>query len=302
MPSSPSGSASAAPPSSSLLIEAAATGSAQDVAALLERGANPNGPTTISSHNNCGMGCTPLMSAAEGGHADVVTTLLAARADCHALDTRERTALHLAAAAHHADVVALLLAKGADPWCRCRPEGGGGGAGSGGSGRGRSCWSSCCCARWGRACAAWACGPTPLALLRESDAATAASSVGGASASAGGGGGGEAGTSTGRDGGSSNGAGDAAAVARALRSAMAHPKHLFCCCCYSADPFGLARATRAGAFAISERHERRRRSAGRRNGGAGDDGRGCATPPAPDATRTRASAHVRAKCKRARLH
>lgn len=52
----------------------------------------------------CTSGRTPLMSAAEYGHAKVVKLLIQAGADLRMITTEGRTALHLAAANSHAEV------------------------------------------------------------------------------------------------------------------------------------------------------------------------------------------------------
>jgi len=90
------------------LLEAARTGDAAAVRALLQTGAEVNAAR--------GDGITALHLAAEHGHAEVVRTLLDAGA---ALERGTRighyTPLHLAARGGHGEVVALLLDAGADP-------------------------------------------------------------------------------------------------------------------------------------------------------------------------------------------
>ncbi len=65
-------------------------------------------------------GLTLLFYAASSGKADVVATLLAAKADPNAADEKGVTPLHVAAEAGHAEVVKALLAKGADPNAKTR--------------------------------------------------------------------------------------------------------------------------------------------------------------------------------------
>jgi ankyrin repeat protein len=79
---------------------------------LLDKGANANAPTKYK---------TPLMHAAEKGHAAVVKLLLAKGANVNAL-TDEGTALMLAAAGGRADVVKLLVAAGAQVNAKDRLE------------------------------------------------------------------------------------------------------------------------------------------------------------------------------------
>jgi ankyrin repeat protein len=66
----------------------------------------------VNAKNNDGW--TPLYTAAETGHKDVVELLLANRADVNAKDNGSRTPLHAAAESGHKDVVELLLANGAE--------------------------------------------------------------------------------------------------------------------------------------------------------------------------------------------
>ena len=90
------------------LLEAARTGDAAAVRALLQTGAEVNAAR--------GDGITALHLAAEHGHAEAARTLLDAGA---AVERGTRighyTPLHLAARGGHGDVVALLLDAGADP-------------------------------------------------------------------------------------------------------------------------------------------------------------------------------------------
>jgi ankyrin repeat protein len=58
-------------------------------------------------------GCTPLLTAADSGHADVVDILIAAGANVNATRTGGATALSLALAEGHAEVEQKLRAAGA---------------------------------------------------------------------------------------------------------------------------------------------------------------------------------------------
>ncbi|KNC69297.1 hypothetical protein SARC_18195, partial [Sphaeroforma arctica JP610] len=65
------------------------------------------------------VGCTPLHTASQNGHKDVVELLLAKGADINvknndSLQQFGRTSLYVASENGHKDVVELLLAKGAD--------------------------------------------------------------------------------------------------------------------------------------------------------------------------------------------
>ena len=76
------------------------------VRALLDRGADPNAPTTT--------GATALMLAAQSGNVATVTALLEAKADVNASEKAHgQTALMFAAAFDRSDVVTLLLTRGA---------------------------------------------------------------------------------------------------------------------------------------------------------------------------------------------
>jgi len=88
------------------LLNAAASGQADVVEALLERGAN------IEAKNN--LGATPLIFAAVQGHSRVVKLLLGRGADVNAKTATGITPLIGAASAADADVVQLLLEDGAD--------------------------------------------------------------------------------------------------------------------------------------------------------------------------------------------
>ncbi|CAH1251072.1 ANK1 [Branchiostoma lanceolatum] len=60
------------------------------------------------------VGTTPLHLAAENGHQETVSALLAADADVNVLDRQQTTPLHLAAREDHPETVSALLAAGAD--------------------------------------------------------------------------------------------------------------------------------------------------------------------------------------------
>lgn len=90
------------------LSEAAGTGNADLVAALLNAGADAKALSTTG-------GETVLMTASRGGSAEAVRLLLDHGADVNAREHyKGQTALMWAAAERHADVVKLLLARGAD--------------------------------------------------------------------------------------------------------------------------------------------------------------------------------------------
>jgi ankyrin repeat protein len=90
------------------LSEAALTGSAELVAALLEAGADAKGLTTAD-------GETVLMTAARAGNVEAVRMLVDRGADVNAREHyKGQTALMWAAAERHAGVVKLLLERGAD--------------------------------------------------------------------------------------------------------------------------------------------------------------------------------------------
>jgi ankyrin repeat protein len=90
------------------LSEAAATGNADLIAALLEAGADARALSTTD-------GETVLMTAARAGSVDAVRMLIDRGADVNAKEHyKGQTALMWAAAERHADVVKLLLERGAD--------------------------------------------------------------------------------------------------------------------------------------------------------------------------------------------
>lgn len=90
------------------ISEAAATGSAAVIEALLQAGADPN--TRVTSD-----GETVLMTTARSGNTEAVKALLDHGADVNARETyKGQTALMWAAGERHAGVVRLLLAHGAD--------------------------------------------------------------------------------------------------------------------------------------------------------------------------------------------
>ncbi|GAA6027238.1 hypothetical protein JCM8097_002513 [Rhodosporidiobolus ruineniae] len=64
--------------------------------------------------NGDGVGNTALMQAATSGNLEIVTLLLGAGADVHALNNKGVTALHYAASKGHVSIGRLLISKGAD--------------------------------------------------------------------------------------------------------------------------------------------------------------------------------------------
>ena len=97
-------------PGPKALVAAAAKGDNVTVKDLLAKGAKPGRPEAE--------GTTPLMAAAQHGHADVARTLVDAGADVNAKregTQRGRTALIDAAWSGRTEIVRLLLAKRADP-------------------------------------------------------------------------------------------------------------------------------------------------------------------------------------------
>jgi len=89
------------------LMQAAVTGDASTVAALVDRGLDVNSVDP--------RGETLLVIASRGGHVELVMALLARKAKLEAVNVAGETALAVAAYNGHADVLDLLLAKGADP-------------------------------------------------------------------------------------------------------------------------------------------------------------------------------------------
>jgi hypothetical protein len=89
------------------LINAAGSGDAAAVQALLAKGADINAKASN--------GVTALVAASYPGHLDVVQALLAKGADVNAKAIGSRTALDAATAGGHADVSALLVQAGAKP-------------------------------------------------------------------------------------------------------------------------------------------------------------------------------------------
>jgi ankyrin repeat protein len=85
---------------------AAMSGDLELAQLLVKAGANVKATTRIAA-------ATPLLLAAENGHASVVRVLLDAGADARAADTNGTTALMLAAAAGQADAIRALLQHGA---------------------------------------------------------------------------------------------------------------------------------------------------------------------------------------------
>lgn len=90
------------------LDSAAGRGSTQIVVALMLAGVD----ATASDGRNGG---APLLSAAAGGHGDIVKLLLTAGSDPNHATEDGRTPLLFAAAGGHADVVKSLLTAGSDP-------------------------------------------------------------------------------------------------------------------------------------------------------------------------------------------
>jgi hypothetical protein len=84
---------------------AAERGDAQQVAKLLEKGADPN-------FCNAASGVTPLLMAAERGYHDVVKVLLLARADPELGGKDGYRPLHMASRCGHVEAVALLCSVG----------------------------------------------------------------------------------------------------------------------------------------------------------------------------------------------
>jgi ankyrin repeat protein len=93
--------------SGTLLCQAARTGNASFVHALLKFGADMN--------LGDGEGRRPLHFAAEKGLKSVVETLIHSVANVEVKDEKERTPLHISALYGHYEVVQLLLANGANP-------------------------------------------------------------------------------------------------------------------------------------------------------------------------------------------
>lgn len=88
-----------------LVAEAARLGMRDVVAALLDRGVDPDGAG--------GEGAALLHAAAEG-HAGIVTDLLARGSDVNVTTHQGATGLHLAARDGHGDIVRILIEAGAD--------------------------------------------------------------------------------------------------------------------------------------------------------------------------------------------
>jgi len=83
------------------LVLAAGSGQIETVALLISRKASVDAKSSST-------GKTPLISAAERGHAHVVSYLLEQGADMNLLDVRGNTALSLAQKHHHGQVVQIL--------------------------------------------------------------------------------------------------------------------------------------------------------------------------------------------------
>jgi ankyrin repeat protein len=98
------------------LLKAAALGEEERVKALLQAGTDPNVPNS----EPCDHGKTPIIYAAEHGHAGVIRLLLAAGAAVDAAEPTSmiagtgRTALLYAAAQGHTEALRALLAAGAN--------------------------------------------------------------------------------------------------------------------------------------------------------------------------------------------
>jgi len=105
---------STAPPAGAArsLLEAVRTGTADQVAALLGAGADPDSQRKFR--------VSALMLAAERGEADVVGHLLGAGATVDLRNSWGETALHYAAREGRQEVVRRLLAAGADPGPRAK--------------------------------------------------------------------------------------------------------------------------------------------------------------------------------------
>jgi FOG: Ankyrin repeat len=92
------------------LIEAAEKGDLAEVKRLIHAGANVN---DVYGYGESGRR-TALIDAASGGHADIVRSLIEAKAELDLQDDRCETALMNAAEWNHPEVVSLLLKAGAD--------------------------------------------------------------------------------------------------------------------------------------------------------------------------------------------
>ena len=90
------------------LSEAAANGDTARVVELLVQG------TPVDEGAKSTLGHTPLHLAADSGHTDTVTALLAHGADVGAKNNDGDTPLHLATWNVHPDTVTALLAHGAE--------------------------------------------------------------------------------------------------------------------------------------------------------------------------------------------
>jgi ankyrin repeat protein len=95
------------------LSQACTNGSAAFVDLLLKGGANPNTPIAT--------GVPPIMTCARSGNADAVRRLIAGDVDVNAPEPSQgQTALMWAAAEHHADVVRTLIQARADAGARTK--------------------------------------------------------------------------------------------------------------------------------------------------------------------------------------